>query len=129
MQFVFLFLLKLKWPKNKNFYDLAINLYKKHVCMFCIMAVKGFVNKWNISNTMRIIKSPKPCAKINPPVWIEHNAHVLSSHVMILRTLHVPEICIRGPKHFSGVGGHCKRLAKVVSKSRIVPPLTEKNVH
>ena len=69
-----------------------------------------------------------PRAKVNFSCRINHNAHVFTSHKMILDSLHIKEVSIRSPEKQCGISRHVKRCARIMPEPWIIPPLAKENV-
>ena len=69
-----------------------------------------------------------PCTVVDLAIRVYHDPPVIPCHVVIFGTLHVPEVSVRSPEKLGWVSGHRKRLAEVVLKLWIVPPLTQEDI-
>lgn len=60
---------------------------------------------------------------------MNHDAHVLTSHEVVLYPFDIEKVRVRSPEQFCGIRRHVKWRAGIMLEPRVVPPLAEENVH
>lgn len=69
-----------------------------------------------------------PRTKVDFSCRMNHDAHVFTSHEVILDSLHIKEVSIRSPEKQWGICRHVKWCARIMHEPWIIPPLAKENV-
>ena len=114
---------KKAWKKNS---DLKGTRTLTYICTYinnCRQHLFGFLgNNCNLSTYV-------PCTEVNFAWWVNHHAHILTRHKMILDAFDVEEVSIWSPENLGGVHCHVEWCRRIMLESWVEPPLTEKYVH